>query len=383
MQGLLDIESAALPPVLFVGDHFGYPGGVAHGVTTYFRQVLPALVRAGVDLTACFLREPHSAAEELQDQGVRLVFLSAHKWNPLIVKRVLEIARQRHSRIIHSAGIKATVVARVAAHVTGARALLHVHDLKPTGTAVRALHGLLAQDKDLGICVSKAVANVAAREYHITPQRIRVVYNGIHLELFQASRADARQRIRDSLRLAQNTRLLVMVGRLHPVKGHRGMLKMMPEILRRYPDVVLALAGDGPEKQACEALVSELQVRAQVRFLGQRADIPDILRAADLLVMPSASEGLPIAAIEALAAGLPIVGFDVGGMPEVIDDRLNGRLAPAGDPAAFIAGVVELLQDPSTLHSYSANAVAKAQRFSIESHMQALMSCYREAVPGR
>ena len=170
-----------------------------------------------------------------------------------------------------------------------------------------------------------------------------------------------------------------MVGRMHRVKGHYAMLQMMPGILQRCPDAVLLMVGDGPERNAYEALARELGVENRVMFLGQRRDVPEILRAADLFVMPSESEGLPIAAIEALASGTPIIGFDVGGMAEVVTDRGNGRIVPAADQPAFIDAVAQTLADPALLRAYSQHGVRAAGRFSIEGHVAELLNCYREA----
>jgi len=376
---LASSPSLSLPPVLLVGDHFGYPGGVSHGVTTYFRQVLPALARAGVDLTACFLREPHPAADELRDHGVSPIFLSASKWDPWVASRVARIARERRAGIVHSAGLKATIAGRIAAHAVGARAFLHVHDLHRTGNIVGTLHRLLARPNDVGICVSQGVADLTVRDYHIVPDRIRVIHNGIRLEDFLHVAPDARSRVRSQLSIAPDARVLAMVGRMHRVKGHHTMLQMMPGILRRCPDAMLVLVGDGPERNAYEALARELAVQERVLFLGQRNDVPEILRAADLFVMPSESEGLPIAAIEALASGTPIVGFDVGGMAEVVTDRRNGRVVPAADRAAFIDAVADTLEDPALLRVYSQNAVVDAQSFSIQGHVSSLLKCYAEA----
>jgi glycosyltransferase involved in cell wall biosynthesis len=173
-----------------------------------------------------------------------------------------------------------------------------------------------------------------------------------------------------------------MFARMYPVKGHQAMLGMMPRIIEACPDVLLLLAGDGPERETCEALTDRLGLSRYVMFLGERDDVPELLAACDIFVMPSEREGLGLAAIEALAMGKPVVGFDVGGLSEVIDDGETGRLVPFGDIDAFIAAVLALLFDAALLAALGDRAQRAAQRFSLEEHVRRLLECYQELVPG-
>jgi glycosyltransferase involved in cell wall biosynthesis len=333
-----------LPPVLVLADHFGYPGGVPHGVTSYLLNVLPRLAQARLSLTACFLRGPHAAADALGDQGIEPVFLDAGKWDPTVALRVASLARRRGARLVHATGIKGSLAARVAARLAGARVLLHVHDLNDPGDALSALQRMLSRPSDAGVCVSEAVRGLALGRYHLPAARVRVVPNGIPLEALAAAGGE-RAAMRRELSLGDDPLVLAVIGRLHPVKGHRGLIAVLPRILRGCPQALLLVAGDGPERGACEALARQLGVAARVRFLGPRRDIPRLLAASDLVLMPSKSEGLGLAAIEALAAGRPVIAFAVGGLTEVVTDRVDGRLVPAGDMGAFVQAVLEIACD--------------------------------------
>ena len=369
-----------LPPVLFLADKFGYPSGVSFGGTTYFVNVLPALAHAGVNLTACFLRDPHPAAQALRERGVQPRFLSVHKWNPWVAPAVARVARERDCGIIHAAGVKATIVARMAARIWPMRVLVHVHDLVHPGPILGAVQRSLSEPTDIGICVSKAVMVTTRDGYHVEPGRLRVVPNGLDLAKFRDVPPDCRARVRKALGIDPTRPILGMFARMYPVKGHRVMLEMMREIAMSNPDALLLLAGDGPERQACERLVDDYQLRGRVMFLGQRDDIPRLLTAADLFLMPSESEGLPLAAIEAMAIGVPVVGFDVGGMSEVIEDDVDGYVVPAGDRRRFVGAVQTLLQDRARLASFGVAARHAADRFSVEAHVDGVLRCYGEAV---
>lgn len=364
---------------MVLADHFGYAGGVRHGVTTYLVHVLPLLVRAGVDLTVCFLRAPHAAAAELRARGIRPVFLDAAKWDPTVALRVAALARRNGVRLLHATGIKGTLVARIAGRLVGARTLLHVHDLNDPG-AVSVLQRLFARPTDAAVCVSEAVRELAVSRYHVRPARVRVARNGVPLEALRSAGAGARSRVRAELAIEPGRPVLAIVGRMHPVKGHRALLGMLPAIVRSCPRALLLVVGDGPERAPCEELARSLGMSQHVRFLGRRADVARLLAAVDLLLMPSQSEGLGLAAIEALAAARPVIAYAVGGLPEVVVEGLNGRLVPPGDREAFTHAVVDTLRDPGKRFSYARGAVSSAQRFSLEAHVKRLIECYRMAV---
>jgi glycosyltransferase involved in cell wall biosynthesis len=367
-----------LPPVLLLGDNFGYPAGVTHGVATYFLNVAPALVRAGIDLTVCVLREPHPAARALEQDGITPLFLGAGRWNPLVAFKVAAILRDRGCRVVHASGVKSTLIARIASRMSPAGLLVHIHDMNYPDP-IRLLHRVFARPTDFGICVSHAVEDVARNGYYVAPDRVRVVHNAISLDRFGNVSADARDRIRQSIGIPAQSPVLVMVGRFYPVKGHLDMVRMMALIVARCPDAILVFAGDGPDRPACERLAAELGIARSLRFLGHRDDIPEIIAAADLSVLPSHTEGLPIAGIEALAVGRPVVAFDVGGMAEAIEHERSGLIVKAADKEAFVDAVLSLVRNRDLLATYSANAQIAAQEFSVENHVEGLLRSYREA----
>ncbi|MGA7539296.1 MAG: glycosyltransferase [Steroidobacteraceae bacterium] len=365
-----------LPPVMILADHFGYAGGVPHGVTTYLLNVLPPLAGCGVELTVCFLRGPHAAARELRARGIDPVFFNAGKWDPTVVLRVAALARRNGVRLLHATGVKGTLVGRIAARLVGARTLLHVHDLNDPGPVLSTLARFLARPTDAAVCVSEAVRELTVSRYHVPPQRIRVARNGIALEVLRGA-AGERSRVRAELGVETGRPVLAIIGRLHPVKGHRGMIEMLPAIVRSCPRALLLVIGDGPERAACETLAGRLGMSGHVRFVGRRNDVPRLLSAVDLVVAPSRSEGLGLAAIEALAAARPVIAFAVGGLPEVVVDGVNGRLVPEGDCEAFAAAVVATLRDSARRFSYAQGAASSARAFGVEEHVQRLIECYR------
>lgn len=225
----------------------------------------------------------------------------------------------------------------------------------------RSAHREAMRSIDRVICVSDAVAR-SYRAAGVPEQLLIKIANGVdHNEP---------SRERDHLRklwFLQDRPVLLMVGRFAPQKDHALLLAAMPVILRARPDAVLLLAGEGPLLLSIADEVARLGLASAVRMLGQRRDLPDLMAASDLLLLPSRFEGLSLVALEAMAAGLPIVATDAPGNTELIDPGRSGWLAPAGDADAFAGCVIQALDDPDEC-SRMAKAAAERQRRLFSAH---------------
>lgn len=367
---------------MFLGDHFGYPSGVAHGVTVYLLNVLPSLKSSGIAVNACFMREPHPAAEELERADIKPIFLSASPLDPFVVYKVVDVVRRAGCRILHATGLKGTLVARIVGRILGIHVIVHVHDLIYPGRFLNGLQTLCSRPADIGIAVSHAVKEVLVDGYHVRPDRVRVIHNGLPLGRIRNVSPGTYGRVRKSLGISGNRSVVTMIGRMYPIKGHVAMIRMMARIVQSRPESMLLLAGDGPERVACEALSAELGLGDHIRFLGHRGDVPDLLAASELVVMPSQSEGFGLAAIEAMALGKPVVAFDCGGLRDVISDGSDGRLVAPDDEDGFVSAVVELIQNPVLREVYGQEAVIASEQFSLELHIEALLRCYAEINDG-
>ncbi len=142
--------------------------------------------------------------------------------------------------------------------------------------------------------------------------------------------------------------VLVHVSNFRTLKRVDDVIAILAEVRRRAPGraVTLQLVGDGPERERIRGLVREAALDESVQFLGERTDLPNVLRGADLFLLPSESESFGLAALEAMSCGVPVIASRVGGVPEVVVDGETGLLAPVGDVAAMAAHVVRLLDDP-------------------------------------
>ncbi len=171
-----------------------------------------------------------------------------------------------------------------------------------------------------------------------------VILNGIDTGRFESAEA-MRRDARRALHLPAESPVIGAVGRLVSLKNHRALLASMPQLLRTHPDLSLVLAGDGPLRADLEQQAESLGIATRVRFLGERPDVASLLPAFDVFAMPSLTEGLSIALLEACACGLAIVASEVGGNPEIVADRKRGILFPAGDDDALAAALLAMLAD--------------------------------------
>ena len=175
--------------------------------------------------------------------------------------------------------------------------------------------------------------------------------------------------------------ILMHVSNFRAVKRVRDVVRIFAEVNREVPSV-LVMIGDGPDRPAAEEEARILGVEQSVSFLGKLDQIAPLLAAADLFLLPSQSESFGLSALEALASGVPVVGSDAGGLPEVIRDGETGILCPAGDVPGMAAAALEILQDPKRWSEMSKLASRDArERFSRDAIVTKYESLYQRSLP--
>jgi len=208
------------------------------------------------------------------------------------------------------------------------------------------------------VAVSQLVRQQSIEE-GIRPEKIVVIPNGVDLPEIQPDQAAL---IRKEAALDEDAFLILTAGRLWAEKGHIHLVRAMPEVVQAVPKVVLALAGEGVLRPELEAEVRKLNVEDHFRFLGVRRDVLNWMAAADLFVLPSNSEGMPNALLEAMGLGLPVVATRVGGVPEIIRDGETGCLVPPQNPSALAIAIIALLRSPQERKRLGLNAREMVRR---------------------
>ncbi len=235
---------------------------------------------------------------------------------------------------------------------------------------------------DRVICISHAVASVC-RKSGISESQIAVVHDGVNPGRVASGN---RTRGRQVLGIDENRRLLLTVATLTDHKGHRYLLEAMPAVLQRHPDVYLALAGDGELYDSLQRQAGQLGIDDNVLFLGYRDDVPDLIAAADLFVMPSHMEGLCTSLIDVMLAGRPIVATAAGGIPDLV-----GGVEPAEEPVAWVvpprdgeelsAAIIEAIDSPEECTLRTQRAGCRARRlFTADRMVEATLGVYQEVL---
>jgi glycosyltransferase involved in cell wall biosynthesis len=311
-------------------------------------------------------------------------YLLRRALDPACARQITGILRSNGIHVAHSHEFGMGVYGAVAARRTGSRHIITMHGGRyyaERGRRRAALRWAARRSAAL-VAVSEATARDLRSTLRLPDHEVKVVLNGIPF------RDGNRPTLRKELGLAANDLLIVAVGNLYPVKGHAVLLRALGELQRSGAATDapwrLAIAGRGEEEERLRALAVEHGIADRVTLLGFRKDVPDILAAADVFVMPSLSEGLPLALVEAMAAGLPVVVSDVGGVPEVAVAGREAILVPPGDPARLAEGLATLLRDAGARSAMGQAARERAVRdFSVSTMCEAYERLYRGAAGSR
>jgi glycosyltransferase involved in cell wall biosynthesis len=214
-----------------------------------------------------------------------------------------------------------------------------------TGEAHSAGQRALKRDElrraDAVTAVTGAIVETLVRDYGVERARVRVVPNGADLPDEEAEAATAK-RWRERYLSTPLKPLWVVAGRIEEQKGHDLLFEALAGVVKQGLDFTLVVAGEGSRKSWLEQQSLSLGLAPRVQFVGQIEDVGGLLAAADAVLLPSRWEGLPLVLLEAMARGRPIVASAVGGVPDVVQDGVNGTLVPAGDAAALAEALVQL-----------------------------------------
>jgi glycosyltransferase involved in cell wall biosynthesis len=242
---------------------------------------------------------------------------------------------------------------------------------------------LLLQRRDRVVGVGQGVSRVLVEIEGFPGHRVETIYNGVDLPAYGAAAPD-RASVRSRIDVGPADFVVVQVARLDPIKDHATALRALEHAVRQRPSVRLVIVGDGPQSESIANLVRARELGPYVRLLGHRSDIPQLLGAADLVLLTSLSEGIPLSLIEAMGAGLPVVATRVGGVPEVVEEGRTGLLAPAGDDEQLAGLILRLAADPELRERLGQAGRERAVEFFSEDRMVASYDqIYHDLATGR
>jgi glycosyltransferase involved in cell wall biosynthesis len=336
--------------------------------------------------TVCSFGRPDAAPSDFHraalERGIDArVIEQRFALDPRMIERALKIVTERRYDLVQSHGYKTHILAGIISRKLQIPWIAVSHGYTDENVRIRLynrLDRLLLVLPDTVVAVSPALRELITRTRH--HKRTVTILNAIESSRFgdEDRRALARTRVRAELGIRDEEAVLVVIGRLSPEKGQDQFLEAFSVLPDRDPPPLGLLVGEGPEEDSLRGLVRDLGIEDRVRFLGYRPNVADYYAAADLVVLPSRSEGLPNVVLEAQALERPVVAFDVGGVGEVIEDRETGWLVPAGDVPALSRAMSEAMNHPDRTAAVADRALENLYpKFAVETRVRSFFDEYR------
>lgn len=303
-----------------------------------------------------------------------------------VIRTIRARVREFAPDLVHANSVRAGLVMSAATIGLRIPVVWHVHDLlppHPLSSCIR-LFVLLRPPQRVVVVAQAAALRFRGKLLAMFPWRVNVavVYNAVENTRTATNRTAS---LRRELRLRSTDNLLAIVGNLSPVKGQLELIRAFAMARKTIPDLALLIVGstlfnrhEGYE-QELQREIRALNLAAHVRFLGQRSDVPEIMRELDLLVMNSRSEACPLVALEGMHAGVPILATAVGGVPELLRHEESGWLVPPGGEGKLGEAIVSLLKRPSLRERLAANAQQRVnQAFPMDKFIKEFETIYVE-----
>jgi glycosyltransferase involved in cell wall biosynthesis len=281
--------------------------------------------------------------------------------------QLIRVMREFKPDIVHTHTAKAGTLGRIAARFVGVPVVIHTYHghifhgyFSSLATQVFLfIERLLARVSTRLLTVSRTVRDELLQLGIGSPEQLTVLPLGLDLDGFRRGH-QLKGELRRELAIGPDTLLVGIVARLVPIKAHETFLRASAIVARENPRVRFLIVGDGERRAALEALSRELGIADRVDFLGWRSDLDRIYADLDVVALTSENEGSPVSLIEAMTSERAVVSTRVGGVPDLIEDRVDGLLVPPGNPDLFAAAVIELLNSPLLRRALGSAAGKKA-----------------------
>ncbi len=301
---------------------------------------------------------------------------------PQAFPRLVRLLRRNHYQLVHAHLAAADVSASLASCLVDVPALVTTfHNLRDweekSHDALRWLERRTLSLCDRVVVVSDAVGQAVLKRLPSLRPRVVLIRNGVDLARVRGAR-ERRDAAREAFGLPADAFVIGAVARLDASKGLDVMLAAAAQTTREVRELRLLIAGDGPERPRLEELADDFGLRPRTVFTGAQEDVRDVLGALDLFVAPSRTEGLGLALLESLGAGVPVLGARVGGIPEVVDHEISGELVDSHEPPVWARRIAALARDRERLARYAAAGPQRAARYSLERSVAELERLYLE-----
>jgi len=349
-------------------------GGAQHGMLLG----LPRFDSDQYEHIVCSIMDRMQMASQFREAGIEVRSLGLSRKTDIgVVLRLRALLKEMRPDVLHTYLLHGNILGRLIGRLVGVPVIIGsertIGQARKWGRLATRLTNPLTDAVEVN---SEIGGRAIERDLGVPSEKIELVRSGLDLSVF--SSANRRDELRSEFGVTADQHLIVYMGRLRTVKGVEFGIRAFATALEQLPNIRMVLAGEGDQRNFLGSLVSELGISEQVEFLGVRNDVPELLGAADSVLMPSLTEGFPRTAIEAMAAGKPVIATNVGGTPEAVIDGETGILVPARDSDALASAIVRLVGD-SDLQARlgAAGRERAAQNYSVDKYVSRLDEMYR------
>ncbi|HRV93205.1 MAG TPA: glycosyltransferase [Anaerolineae bacterium] len=323
-------------------------------------------------------------AAEIRALNVPVIDLNMRtRWDVTAIRRFYQLVRREKPVIIHASLFHANVIGRLVGRMAGVPLIITCRQNISIGGRWREqINRLTASWDDKVVAVCELAREAELEHAGVAQEKVVTIYNTIDPTVFHNDHRPKKSNIRNELGIPPDLLLIGSVGRLHPQKGLSYLLEATAQLKKQSPvDFRLLVVGDGQLRDDLIAQSRTLGIADRTIFAGARTDVPDILGELDIFAFPSLWEGLPLALLEAMAAGLPVVATAVGGTPEVVQNGQTGILVPPGDHQSLAIALERLITEPDLrLKMGQAGLNRIQQAFTVEQMVEKYHNLYFQLI---
>lgn len=352
------------------------------GAETVFVNLLKELERTEFG-NVVVLRGEGWVADQVRGLGIKPHIIdSKGSFNLGYIKALRQLVGHEQIDLIHSHLLGSNVYGALLALITRKPMIATFHgavDVAAGERFLRAKFAIIGWGASAIVCVSERLKEELAQRNPLPAHKIRLIYNGVDPDVFADSPAWG---LREELGLPQDATLVVSIGNIRPAKGYEYLVDAAINMATSDPEVHFIVVGHQKEqlfnKLKCQ--IASAPTKPNIHWLGFRQDVADILKQADIFLLPSVSEGFSISTVEAMMAGVPVVATRSGGPEEIISDRNTGTLIPVQDAGAIVRAL-QNLKDPAIRDSVTEKARESAQkRFGLAGMLRSYSSLYQRLI---
>ena len=357
-------------------------GGAAIGVV----QIINGIIDKNITHTVCSV-SPKLFLKERLTKNINCYSLNIRKTSRTAFLKIVKIIKENKIDIVHANNLDTWFDAAIVSQITGCRCIQTFHGIDSGKLKIDYLKKMLlktiVKSTDSVTAVSESGSKLLSKNIGINSKKMKLIPNGVDTNIyFQCYSRNKKKILRRKLSIREDGILFGCVAGFRQVKNHEGLIRAFSKLIRRCDgnsNFYLLLIGDGELKSRLINISRDEGIESQIIFMGQRRDVPDILRALDGFLLNSKTEGMSYAILEAMASGLPIIATDVGGNAELVKHGEEGFLYPEGDTPALVEYIQTVVKNRERLKIMGEKARRKVcSLYSLDKMVKAYQDLYEE-----